>query len=79
MNCGFNLVLNQPCLLLPYNIKSLYLYKLCMATYLFEIEFTGCYVIISFALTHNLKNNQNGKIQFLIYLFPKFRVFALNY
>ena len=34
-----------------------------MAAYLFEIEFTDCYVIISFALTHNLKNSQNGKIQ----------------
>ena len=55
MNCGFNLFLNQSCLLLPFNIKSLYLYRLCMAAYLFEIEFTV-------ALTHNLKNNQNGKI-----------------
>ena len=57
MNCGFNLFLNQPCLLLPYNIKSLYLYRprLCMAAYFFEIEFTDWYVIISFALTCNLK------------------------
>ena len=50
-----------------------------MAAYLFEIEFTDCYAIISFALTHNLKNNQNGKIQFFRYLFPKFRLFTLNY
>ena len=63
MNYGSNLFLNQPCLLLPYNIKSLYLYRLCMAAYLFEIELTDCYVIISFALTHNLKNTRNGKIQ----------------
>ena len=34
-----------------------------MAAYLFDIEFTDCYVIICFVLTHNLKNNQNGKIQ----------------
>ena len=46
MNCDFNLFLNQPSLLLPHNIKSLYLYRLCMAAYLFEIESTDCYVII---------------------------------
>ena len=73
MNCGFNLFLNQPCLILPYNIKSLYLHRLCMAAYLFEIEFTD--VIISFALTHNLKNNQNGKIQ-VFHLFIYFRNFV---
>ena len=49
-----------------------------MAAYLFEIEYTDCYVIISFALTRNLKNNHNDKIQvfhLFIYLFPKFRLF----
>ena len=54
MNCGFNLFLNQPCLFLPYKIKSLCLYRLCMAAYLFEIEFTDSYVFIYFALTYNL-------------------------